>query len=95
MLEAKRLAEEERRSQAQIFEPAVVKSKMLWPTVQPLIHSATEEIFNAIAKLVKSSFICASSFPAHMVAKVCGESGDFYDCELNRFECTYARIQNL
>ena len=33
MLEAKRLAEEERRSQAQIFEPAVVKSKMLWPTV--------------------------------------------------------------
>ena len=73
ILEAKRLADEKRLLQAQIFAPAIKQSKSLWPRMLPLIKLATEGILAAIARHVKSSYICAGSFPAHMFAKVRNE----------------------
>ena len=73
ILEAKRLADEKRLLQAQIFAPAIKQSKSLWPRMLPLIKLATEGIFDAIARHVKSSYICAGSYPAHMFAKVWNE----------------------
>ena len=67
---AAELEKEKMNALANLFAPSVQKSEAIWSNMLPLVLKETTAKFQSIATHVKSSFICAGSFPAYTVVDV-------------------------
>ena len=67
---AAREAEEKKLALAETFSQAVRRSRRYWNRMLPQIVASTANQFSAIAALLGGSFVCAGSYPAHVVVEI-------------------------